>query len=139
MAFINRYTGAALVAEFTPEGGSLVVISGDQKAVSLNESMGTVDATAANETAKSFLTTHGELSGTIEILAGDEAVYKFIKPGSKGRLDVYPKGKTSGMPKRACNVIFTTLGINYPFDNVADMSFEFIRSGDWIWTIGDTV
>lgn len=139
MAVSNRYTGAALVLEFTPTSGSLIVVSGDQKAFELNRTSDKVDITAANETAKSFLPTQTTADWTLSIFAADEAVYKYLKERATGLMDVYPKGKSAGMPRRSFNVIVEKFAESWPFDGAAEISISGTKNGAFVYDIGDTV
>lgn len=140
MALADRYTGANLVLEFTPTGaGSATVISGDFTSFSMDRKTDTVDVSAANEVDRSFLPTLNSLDWSLSVFNGNEATLLLVKEGATGRLDVYPKGKSAGRPKRSFNVVVTGYQEAYPFDGASEVEISGVRSGSMIDDIGDTV
>lgn len=139
MGFSDRFTGRDVVVEFTPSGGSLMVVSADFTNFSMDRKVDTVDATASNEVSRRFLPTLKSLDWSMSVFGGDETTFSLFKVGAEGRLDVYPKGKTAGKPKRAFNCIVTGVQETYPFDNMVEYEISGLRSGDDIWGEGSVV
>lgn len=138
MAFADRFTGKDVYVEFTPDGGSLGQISGDQTEVTIDNTTDTADATAGSETDRSYIPTLTSREVGLTSFFGAEATYANIKERTEGVLTVYPKGKTSGQPMRSYNVIVTAFNVSYPFDDVAQLEATFQVSGTPIANVGDT-
>lgn len=139
MAYSDRYTGTDMVIEFTPSGGSLTVVSADFTEFSMDRKVDTVDVTAGNEDARVFLPTISSLDWSLSLFNGDETVLVLIKEGATGQLDVYPKGKVSGRPKRQFDVIVTAYTESFPFDGASEVEITGLRNGAMIADIGSTV
>lgn len=139
MGFTDRFTGRDVVVEFTPLAGALIVVSGDFTNFTMDRKVDTVDATASNEVNRRFLQTLRSLDWSMSVYGGDETTFAIFKVGAEGRLDVYPKGKSAGKPKRAFNVIVTSVQETYPFDNMVEYEISGLRTGDDIWAEGSVV
>lgn len=139
MGFVDRFTGRDVVVEFTPDAGVLLVVSGDFTNFTMDRKIDTVDATASNEASRRFLSTLKSLDWSMSVYGGDETTFAIFKVGATGRLDVYPKGKSSGKPKRAFPVIVTSVQETYPFDNMVEYEISGLRSGDDLWGEGSVV
>lgn len=139
MAYSNRYTGRLLQVDFTPAGGSLHTITGDFTAFSMDRSSDTVDATAGAEQDRSYLSTIRSMDWSLSVYGGDESTLQFIKEGTAGLLEVYPKGKTAGLPKHRFNAIITGHNVSVPFDGIVEIEISGVRNGAMLSDYPDTV
>lgn len=139
MAYANRYTGRLLQVDFTPAGGTLHTITGDFTAFSMDRSADTVDATAGAEQDRSFLTTLRSMDWSLSVYGGDESNLQYMKEGLAGLLEVYPKGKTAGLPKHRFNVIITGHSVSLPFDGICEIEVSGIRNGAMLSDYPDVV
>lgn len=139
MAYVDRYVGSDMVVEFTPAGGSLLVVSADATDVSLTRSTDTVDVTAGNEKFRQYIPTITASDGSMTTFAGSPTVTVALTPGARGLMDIYPKGKIAGMPKIRFNAIITEASLKLVFDSATEMSYSFMVNGAFIWQYPDIV
>src|SRR5574341_2622559 len=107
MAAADRLTGTDLVVNFTPSGGSLSTISGDQTAFSFSRKLDTVDVTAGNEKERYFKPTIESMDFTLDIFDANQVYQVDIKPRKEGLLQIYKQGLGSGKPILSFNALFT--------------------------------
>jgi predicted secreted protein len=140
MAYTDRFTGRNLVVNFTPSGGSLHTVTGDQTAFSLDRSADTVDVTAGSQQDREFLTTLRGVDWSMSIFGGNDTnVAQYLKEGTAGLLEIYPRGNTAGMPKIRFNGIVTGFNMSYPFDGAVEYEISGIRNGSFLSDIPDVV
>jgi len=132
MALANRYTGKDLYAEFDCPAGT-IVLSGDQRSLSVDREVDLVDISAADEGDKSYLATLKDGSAEVEVLdqagtalTGLEAA---LVEGIYGTLIYAPKGTASNMPKRGFAAFVNSVGIEYPYADVVVYRISFQKSG----------
>lgn len=138
MAYADRFTGRDLVVEWTPDGGSLVTVTGDYTSFSLDRKADTVDVTAGSMQDRQFLTTLRSLDWSLSVFGGADTVWTNMQEGQAGLLAVYPKGKGTGKPVRSFNAIVTSYQESFPFDGAVELEIGGIRNGAMITDVGDT-
>lgn len=138
MAYADRFTGRDLVVEWTPDGSSLVTVTGDYTSFSLDRKADTVDVTAGSMQDRQFLTTLRSLDWSLSVFGGQDTVWTNMQEGQAGLLAVYPKGKGTGKPIRSFNAIVTSYQESFPFDGAVELEIGGIRNGAMITDVGDT-
>lgn len=137
MAYADRFTGRDLVVEWTPDGSSLVTVTGDYTSFSLDRKADTVDVTAGSMQDRQFLTTLRSLDWSLSVFGGTDSVWTNMQEGQAGLLAVYPKGKGTGKPVRSFNAIVTSYQETFPFDGAVELEIGGIRNGAMITDVGD--
>ncbi len=132
MALANRYTGKDLYMTFECPAGT-IVLSGDQRSLSVDREVDLVDISAADEEDKSYLATLKDGSAEVEVLdqagtalTGLEAA---LAEGTYGTLTYAPKGTASTMPKRGFKAFVNSVGVEYPYADVVVYRISFQKSG----------
>jgi hypothetical protein len=143
MAVADRYTGANVLIEFLPEGGTapadVEVLSADFTSFSYDQSTDTVDVTAGNETERAFVPTITSLDWTINAFDTQSGIDKtVVYAGAKGKLTVYPKGKVNGAEMFSFNTVINGLNVESPFDGAVEIEITGQRSGAMIDDFGST-
>ncbi len=142
MALSERFTGSDIVVEWLPDGGvdptNTKTLSSDFTSFSMDKKVDTVDVTAGSEDNRSFLATLKSLDWTLSLFATTDANIDTVEEATKGKLTVYPKGKTIGQPMRSFNTIINSVSVEYPFDGAVEIEIGGMRTGAMITDIGDT-
>ncbi len=137
MALANRYTGSALFAEFIHSAGT-VTLTGDQRSLTVDREVDTVDISAANEGDKSYLATLKDGSAEIEVLdqgSSGAASFEVLLPeGTSGTLIYAPLGTASTKPKRGFAAIITSVGVEYPYADVVVYRISFQKTGSVLFS-----
>lgn len=138
MAYSDRLTGSDLKVNFTPDGGSLVAITGDQTVFNFSRKMDTVDVTAGNETARAYRATIESMDWGLTIFDADQSYQADLLPGTEGLLEIYKKGDdvTAGEPIISMNVLITGYDEDFPFDGALEISISGVRQGAMVAEIG---
>ena len=127
MAVANRITGKNVVITF---GG--VDIRPDFTSFTVNESIDTVDVTAANEVSRYYIPTIRDASMTLEAFfdGTTETVWDAVVPGTAGTLILGPSGTAATSLKYTWErVIATGRDVRYPFDEAVTLTVNFQASG----------
>lgn len=138
MAAADRLTGTDLVVNFTPSGGSLSTISGDQTAFSFSRKLDTVDVTAGNEKERYFKPTIESMDFTLDIFDANQVYQVDIKPRKEGLLQIYKQGLGSGKPILQFNALFTGYDEDMHFDGALEISLSGVRQGAMVADFGST-
>jgi len=128
---MGAYTGKNLYITF---GGT--VVSGDQRTLSKNGSVDTVDTTAGADTDKSYELTLRDATFDITILdnGGDgSAVRAALYEGNSGTLIYAPEGTAVGKPKYECYAHVTSFNTSYPYDGEVEFQVSLQKSGAWTY------
>lgn len=132
MSLANRYVGKDLYAEFICSAGT-IALTGDQRTLTVDREVDLVDITAADEADKSYIATLKDGSAEVEVLdqasvsaTGFEAA---MPEGTSGTLLYAPKGTTGGNPKRGFAAIVNSIGVEYPYADVAVYRISFQKNG----------
>jgi len=126
-----HYTGKNLYITF---GGT--VVSGDQRTLSKNGSVDTVDTTAGADTDKSYALTLRDATFDITILdnGGDgSAVRAALHEGNSGTLIYAPEGTAAGKPKYECYAHVTSFNTAFPYDGEVEFQVSLQKSGTWTY------
>jgi hypothetical protein len=132
MSIANRYTGKDLYAEFICAAGT-IVLTGDQRSLSVDREVDLADITAGNESDKSYLATIKDGTAEMEILDQASAVGTGLEAampeGTSGTLIYAPKGTTGGYPKRGWAAYVKSLSVEYPYSDVVAYRLSFQKTG----------
>lgn len=132
MAIANRYVGKDLYATFICSAGT-IVLTGDQRSLSVDRDADTVDITAGNAGDKSYLATLKDGTAEIEVLdqAGTTATsFEAAMPeGTSGTLIYAPQGTATTKPKRGFAAIVKSVSVEYPYADVVSYRISFQKSG----------
>ena len=126
-----HYTGKNLYITF---GGT--VVSGDQRTLSKNGSVDTVDTTAGADTDKSYALTLRDATFEITILdnAGDgSTIRRALAEGNSGTLVYGPEGTVAGKPKYECYAYVTSFNTEYPYAGEVEFQVSLQKSGAWTY------
>lgn len=132
MSVANRYVGKDLYAEFICAAGT-IALTGDQRTLTVERSVDTVDISAGSETDKSYLATLKD--GTAEVELMDQAsvvatgIEASMPEGTSGTLLYAPKGTSVGNPKRGFVAIVTGVSLEYPYSDAVVATISFQKSG----------
>lgn len=136
MAPVDRLTGSALVVKYTPSGGSITTITGDQTSFSFDRTLDTVDVTAGSEKERYFKDTIEGLEWTLMIFDADQTYLVNILPRSNGLLAVMKKGVGAGLPIMSFNTLITSYTEDFPFDGALEIEVSGVRQGAMVNEIG---
>lgn len=131
-----RLVGSDIVVRFTPSGGSLTVITGDQTKFSFTRKLDTVDVTAGNERQRYFKATIESLDWSMTIFDAEQSYQTIILPFAEGLLEVMKKGVGTGKPVISFNALITGYDESFPFDGALEISLTGHRQGAMIKEIG---
>lgn len=131
-----RLVGTDLVVRFTPSGGALTVITGDQTKFSFSRKLDTVDVTAGNERQRYFKATIESMDFSLTIFDAEQSYQTIILPFAEGLLEVMKKGVGTGKPIVAFNALITGYDEDFPFDGALEISVNGNRQGAMISEIG---
>lgn len=137
MGYEDRLTGTDLVVKFTPDGGSIITITGDNTSFNTDRKLDTVDVSAGNEQERSFKGTLESLDWTIMIFDADQAYLPDILPRATGLLEIFKVGVGSGKPVIAFNTLITGATEDYPFDGALEIEISGVRNGPMVNEVGD--
>lgn len=130
-----RFTGKDLYAEWVHTGGT-VTLSGDQTAVSINPTVNLIDAGAGDDQYPIRLDGLKDYSVSITLRI-DQTAYvtteDAIAEGTHGTLYVYPWGTAaSGKRKYTCPAVSAGPAIQWPYNNVVELSCDFQADGQMV-------
>ena len=131
-----RLVGTDLVVRFTPNGGSLTVITGDQTKFSFTRKLDTVDVTAGNERQRYFKSTIESLDWSMTIFDAQQGYQTIILPFTEGLLEVMKTGVGTSKPIVAFNAMITGYDEGFPFDGALEISLSGHRQGAMIKEVG---
>ena len=114
-------------------GKSLVVVHGANtlthvRSASVSPSIGTVEVTAAADTAKSFVTTTVGFESTVELLEDDTTSLtdSELVVGTSAVLKIRPEGTASGAIEYTGTALITGYQHSSPYDGVVAISVSFL-------------
>ena len=114
-------------------GKSLVVLHGSNtlthvRSASVSPSIGTVEVTAAADTAKSFVTTTVGFESTVELLEDDTTSLTDTElvVGTSAVLKIRPEGTASGAIEYSGTALITGYQHSSPYDGVVAISVSFL-------------
>lgn len=123
------------MAEFVGKNVSVVfggtALAGNFRSFSVTEEAGLVDASAGNDTARTYLKTLEDGTATLEVLAQDDsvAIWTAVRQGTVGSLVWGEEGTGSGQPRHTVNAIVSNRKKDMPYDDVVVITAEFQFSG----------
>ncbi len=131
----NKFSGSALYMEWVYSGGT-VVLSGQQRSVSLSPSVDMHDATAGDDADKVYLPGTKDAVVSYQGLMsqiGDSPSYTDVEnalvEGTQGTLVIGPEGTQSTERKYTIPAISQGPNLNFPYDDVVEIACEFQKSG----------
>ena len=130
MSAANRITGKNVVLSF---GGT--DIRPHYTTFTVNESIDTVDVTAADEASRYYIPTISDASMSMDAFfdGTTETVWDAVVPGTAGTLILGPSGTATGSLKYTWGrVIATGRDRTFPFDGAVTLSVAFQASGTCI-------
>lgn len=123
-----EFTGKNLIVVF-----ATVTLTGNHRTFSVTEEMGTVDASAGADAARSYVTTLKDGTATLEVLGDDTAGgptwWAAVAPGTTGSLVYGEEGSTSGQPRHTASAIVTSRKKDAPYDDLVTYTVEFQLNG----------
>ena len=124
------YTGKNLVMSFIHPSGT-ITMNTDYRTVNTTETVGLADFTAGADTDRSYGATvkDGSLSYAGLHQAVGTAFKQALEAGNVGTVILSPEGTASGKPKETYPVISQGAKMNYPYDNVVEVSCDFQKNG----------
>ncbi len=129
-----RYTGKDLYVAFTPDGGTLVDLSGDYRELSVEEEANLADVTAGNDTHENSVATTNKGSAKLSMLdesgSSGSTIRAAIKQGTKGTLEWGPEGHSTGDVKMSATAIVKKRSLKYPYDDAVELEAEFELQDD---------
>lgn len=131
-----RLTGGDLAIQWTPVGGSLVLITGDQTKFSMSRKLDTVDVTAGSERQRYFAPTIEALDWSLDIFDAEQSYQVQVLPSTQGLLSVMKKGVGTGKPIVQFNGLITGYDESFPFDGALEISLTGVRQGAMIKEYG---
>jgi hypothetical protein len=138
MAAADRLTGSDLVVKFTPDGGVITTISGDQTSFSFSRKLDTVDVTAGNERERYFKPTIESMDFSLDIFDANQSYQEDIAPRVEGLLEVFKQGVGAGLPILSFNALWTGYDEDMPFDGALEISLSGVRQGAMVADFGTT-
>jgi len=124
------YTGKNLYAAWVYSGGT-VVLSTDFRTVSTAPTVGLADVTAGGDTDRTYIAT---IKDDVVSYAGlhqaaGTVLKTSLEAGTGGTLILGPEGTATGKPKESYPAIAMGAKMNYPYDNVVEISCDFQKNG----------
>lgn len=109
-------------------------INADYREFNIDEEVGIVDQSAGSDTARTYLTTLEDASGSLMVVDqadGTAATYiwNLLDKGTEGTLTWGPEGTATGKPKHSANVIITSRGRSFRYDDLVELNFGIQVSG----------
>lgn len=109
-------------------------INADYREFNIDEEMGIVDQSAGSDTARTYLTTLEDASGSLMVVDqadGTAATYiwNLLDKGTEGTLTWGPEGTATGKPKHLANVIITSRSRSFRYDDLVELNFGIQVSG----------
>lgn len=123
---MGHAAGSALYAHFIHAGGT-VVLTGDQRSMSWDDTQSFADTTAGSDAATSQVTTTYSVTGSFDFLDNgeSEAYASIMFPGASGTLVWGPQGTATGKPKYELPIDWEGMS------NSAEYSSEITKSATW--------
>lgn len=131
----NKFSGSALYMDWVYAGGT-VVLSGQQRTVSITPSVDLHDSTAGDDADKDYLA--GVKDAVISYqgvmsAVGDSPSYTDVEDalveGTSGTLTVGPEGTAVGKRKYTVPAISQGPQMSFPYDDIVEIANEFQKSG----------
>jgi hypothetical protein len=110
-----------------------VDVSGDGRAVNLEESADTLDDTTYGADRRTKIASLEDGSGSLEALdvtGAWSAAWDALAVGSTGTMTVRPEGAGSGLRELSFTAIITGRNLQMPYDDLATISVSFEISGE---------
>ena len=111
--------------------GGTVNLSSDYRSLGESAEIGLVDASAGADVHRTYLTTLKD--GTFEYAGlhqtGGTALKAALAPGTYGTLVIKPEGTASGKPAESVPCVVASRNMQYPYDNVVEITATFQRNG----------
>jgi hypothetical protein len=136
MSVTQRFTGAAMKVFWIDASGT-VDISGDYRALGVDDSLDTVDLSAGTDTAKFNKGTLADIKVDYEVMntgtAGSATMYR-LRRGQEGTIYWGELGTATGMPKAGLRVVVVKNSPDYKYDKEVMTKISFKGQGDWVYT-----
>src|SRR5690349_20617006 len=122
--------GPTMVVQFMNASGT-IDISGDERSVSWSPSVEFVDATAGSDTTRKRLKTFKDANASVAWVdqTNAQGTVPFLDAGVAGTLIIGPEGTVAGKRKITFPCFSQGAKYTWPFDNVAEVSCDFIANG----------
>ena len=121
----TTFDGQAGVIKVT-SGGSQVAVA-EVRSFTIDQETATVESTVMGDTARSYLPSLTQFSGTADVFLRDDDAGQTVfetMGADPVTLEVYPSGETTGQ-KLAGNIIVTGHSITSNFDGMVEASITF--------------
>lgn len=127
-----RYSGKDLVIIWTPDGGSAVNLEGDFRTLTVSQEVDTIDASAGNDTFRTYLAGLKDGTVSLEVLDNDANAASFrsaLAPGTTGTLEWRPQGTGTGKVTFSAPALVSSFETEYPYSEMVNISVEFQLTG----------
>ena len=127
----EEFTGKDMYIAWVHSGGT-VVLSSDYRTAAYTPTVDLVDASAGNDTHKTYLVAlkDGKFAVTFLGQTDGETDISGLAEGTGGTLMVGPQGSASGKPKRTIPAISMGAQRNYPYNEIVEINVEFQQNGE---------
>ena len=131
----NKFSGSALYFQWVYSGGT-VLLSGQQRSVTITPSVDLIDGTAGDDADKEYLSGVKDatvsFAGVMSAMA-DSPTYAEMEAalveGNAGTINLGPEGTASTKRKYIIPAISLGASIAIPYDDVVELSNEFQKNG----------
>lgn len=127
-------SGSALYMRFIHSGGT-VVASGNQRAVSWDDSLDLAETTAGADSDKSYIPTLRDGTGSIDLVddgTAGSALYQAFYVGNAGTLEWGTHGTATGSPKYSCPIIINSGSRSAEYATEMMRTYGWQKNGAWI-------
>ena len=130
-----EYSGSAVYMNWVYSGAT-VLLSGNQRTVSISPTVDFIDTTAGSDPRRTRLASIKDVSASISLLAqtGGTALEDALAEGNHGTLNVYPEGTASGKRKYIIGAFSNGAKLNLPYSDVVELTCDFTGDGNYTRT-----
>ena len=141
MALANRYRGGeGLVIQWITTAGTFT-LHDDYTTLDVDRSIDLIEVTAGQEADKSYVA--GIKDGTAKLTyfaqsTGGTLIENNVVEGTAGTFIYSPRGTAAGKPKRGWAAFTKSYADKFPFDEAAETSLEFQKTGPVLYNASST-
>ena len=122
--------GSTMVLQWIYSGGT-ISFAADERSVAWTPSVETIDATAGADTVRKRIISFKDATASVSLLDQTNAAgtASALDAGVSGTLIIGPEGTATGKRKITFPSISQGAKYSWPFDNVAEITCDFIANG----------
>jgi hypothetical protein len=123
--------GTAMVVTWTSAAGATFSLAAEERSVAWTPSVEIVDATAGSDTTRKRITSFKDATATVNWVdqTNGAGTASALDAGAFGTLTIGPEGTATGKRKITFPCISQGAKYSWPFDNVAEVTCDFIANG----------